>query len=47
MARPAVSGQNNPERGHQLVLQLEWDDYHRQQRGRSTNEEQANHSTHK
>jgi putative transposase len=45
MARPADSGQNGPERGHQSVPRLEWDDHRWRQRGHATKEEPANRST--
>jgi putative transposase len=45
MARPVDSGQNSPERGHQTVPRLEWDDHRWRQRGHATKEEPTNQST--
>jgi putative transposase len=45
MARPVDSGQNGPERGHQMVPRLEWDDHRWQQRGHATKEVPTNRST--
>jgi putative transposase len=45
MARPVDSGQNSPERGHQTVPRLEWDDHDWQQCGHATKEEPTNRST--
>ncbi|MFT4956817.1 MAG: putative transposase [Halobacteriales archaeon] len=45
MARPAVSGQNRPERGHHGVPRFEWDDHEWRRCDHSTNEEPANQST--
>lgn len=45
MARPVDSGQNGPERGHQSVPRLEWDDHCWRQRGHATKEEPTNRST--
>ena len=45
MARPADSGQNGPERGHQSVPRLEWDDHCWRQCGHATKEEPVNQST--
>jgi putative transposase len=47
MARPVDSGQNRPERGHQTVPRLEWDDHCWRQRGHATKEELTNQSTRK